>query len=172
MSRRRAWVAAGLAAVAWATPVAGHPYGTTTAQLDWRGEHDKLEVAVRALPEQIEKALSQHQGAPFDLDDPAPKTDLALQAYLRATFRAESAAGDVATLRWVGKEVAFDAVWLYFELQFQKPTQAPGLKIRQAMLLDLGPDQLNTVRLKAGGRQQSWVLTRQQDEAVFDPPQP
>lgn len=169
MSRAGSWVAAVLAAGAWAAPIAAHPYGTTTAQLDWREEGNKLEVAVRALPEQLEKALSQHQGAPFDLDDPAPKTDLALQAYLRATFRAESAAGEAATLRWIGKEVAFDAVWLYFELVFDKPTKPAGLKIRQTMLLELGQDQLNTVRLRDDGHQQSWVLTRQHDQAVFEP---
>lgn len=160
MIRRRALAALLLLAAApLAGPAFAHPYSTSITQMDWNAAAARYEVALRLLPDQLEAALAPKLG-----EKPAADAlDAAILAWLRANVRLTAATGDGAAgreaeLRWIGKEVDVDGIWLYFELIPPAGQGPEGLEITNTLLFAARPHQLNTVRVRIGERQHAWVL--------------
>lgn len=131
-----------------------HPYSVTTSQLDWNADAGLFEVALRLLPEQLEDVLRGRKVAPAD----RAAVDAALADWLRENVALKTPSGELAALRWVGKEIEADAAWLYFELVLPVGAAPEGLELRNTLLFESAPHQLNTVRVRVGERQRAWLL--------------
>lgn len=147
-------------------PVAAraHPYSTTRAELDWQAESHRFEVSLMVLPEELAQMIDASRpsgGKPFRLDASA-ECDAAIQRYLERHFVLEGQDGRQARLEWVGKELAFEATWLYFELVLPegRPEDPSGLTLRVDLGFELSHEHLNAVKLRHGGRWQGLLFSR------------
>lgn len=170
-----------IAALAQAVPA--DDTGTTVTRIDYNAETDRLEMAIRARPKQVEEALSAYFGAPVSFlrtagDEPEVEALLErrLARYVRDTVFIESVApslddeldetteGAAWTASWVGFEVESPRrVWLYVEFAPPRDHTTPptALRISQRMFFETGAPQSNTVRLKVGGIQKAFNFTAQ-----------
>ncbi len=130
-----------------------HPIRTSFAEADYRPESKKLEVALRVFPDDLETALSAHAGRPISLARTAPPAfDLALLAYLRATFLLRAADDSVPVLHLVGRELKDNDqhLWIFFECQI--PGGLAGARLSHRVLREAFPEQLNALRLGQKGK--------------------
>ena len=136
------------------TPAArAHPIRTSYAEADFRPETQKLEIALRIYPDDLETALTARVGHPVTLaHTPPPTFDLALLAYLRATFLLRAADGTAPELHLLGRELKDDAqhLWVYFYCTL--PGGPSGARLAHRFLRDVFPDQLNALRLGQKGQ--------------------
>ncbi len=140
-----------------AGPLAAHSYHTTVAEVTLNADAGRLEVALRALPEDLERALERHSGQRVRLELTAG-VDESIMAYLRDHF-VVTQAGERRALTWVGKEVSAQAVWLYFEID--APKGIAGATLEQSTFFELEAKQVNTVRFTAGERRLTLTFTRE-----------
>ena len=135
------------------TPLASaHPIHTSYAEADFRPETNKLEVALRVYPDDLEAALTARAGRKVTLEHtPPPAFDVLLLAYLRSTFLLRAADGSLPVLHLVGRELKDrdQHLWIYFECELPGPLAAARLSHR--FLRDAFPDQLNALRLGKNG---------------------
>lgn len=149
-----------LAALLWALPAAAHPYSTSRGEIDWNAESGRFEVALAVLPEELVQIVGDELGKPFFLDASA-ECDRAIAGYLNRHFALKTAEGDAARLEWVGKEIAFEATWLYFELVLAKPPRdLAGLALRVDLGFELSHEHINAVRIRRGSEQRALLFTR------------
>ena len=176
--RRSAWpvtglvtgLVAGLVLVGWVAPVAAHPYHTTLAEADWNGETNRLEIALRLLPEDFERALSaRDRGSKPPADDPGALDDR-IVAWLSQDFRVIPNDGEPAPIEWVGKEISIEYVWLYFEIPL--PGGLDGVTFEHRLLLDLEPEQVNTLLLRHDGERTTLTFRREGFRRRLAPPNP
>jgi len=136
------------------SPVArAHPIRTSFAEADFRPETKKFEIALRVFPDDLETALTAHTGRPITLArTPPPAFDLALLAYLRATFLLRAADDKVPVLHLVGRELKDhdQHLWIYFECEL--PGGLPGVRLSHRVLRDAFPEQLNALRIGQKGK--------------------
>ncbi len=150
-----------------------HPVHTSIADADYNRATKKLEVAVRVFADDFEAALSAVSGKKISLErtPPAEFDALALR-YLRERFTViPTGSNQPVSLTWVGRELkdAANVVWLYFEVPL--PGGIEGARLRHALLGEVFPDQLNSVRVRAGTRQVTLLFPPGQAErAVTFPP--
>lgn len=140
--------------------VAAHPRHESIAEAEWNRETGKLEVALRLRPEDIESALTRvlRRSKRVNLDS-TPDVDEHLQAYLGARFTLHSADSKKRQeFVWIGKEVDLRYAWVYFELTM--PAAPEQAVLSSTVLMDLLPDQVNTVLIKDGRRQSSLQFSR------------
>lgn len=150
-----------LAALSGSGAAAAHPYSTARGEIDWNAETLRFEVALAVLPEELVQMLGAAGGVPFRLEAGAAG-DAAIADYLRRHFAA-SADGEAARLEWVGKEVAFEATWLYFELVFARPPAGlAGLELRVDLGFELAHEHVNAVRIRRGDEQRGLLFSRLQ----------
>lgn len=134
-----------------------HPYHESLTELEWNAASGYWEMAVRLLPEELETALQRSDGPRINLERSADVDRLILN-YLEHHIQfsavnerqsALGAQGNAVKMVWIGKEVGHKAVWLY--LQVRAP--GPPVMLRNTLLFDREPDQINrVVHLVAGRR--------------------
>ena len=143
---------------------AAHPGHSSIAEAEWNAKTGRLEIALQVNPIDLERALGRLADRPIDLDKSAG-VDRLLQKYLARSFFAREPDGKQAKLIWVGHEVDAKDVWLYFEVPLKKGLE--NVTFGSAFLLELLPDQANTINFRVGKLRKSLTFTADQLEAVF-----
>ena len=147
-----------LAALLLLVPLAGagprlHAYHSTITELRYNAAKKQLELAVKVFTDDFEKALSQGQPARVNLTDAGPRPLVLATAYLQRTLQVSTPAGAPLQVQVLGMQAENDGYWFYCKVPL--PGSLPGVKLRQAVLLDAFADQMNIVNVEAGGRKQS-----------------
>ena len=139
-----------------------HPYHVSLAEAKVNHEKQRLEVALRVFPEDLEAALTHR----FERDVNLERTedvDALIAAYLREVFtlgdpsepavdEAEGVEEETAPARfalaWAGKEVEVRHMWLYFTISLDRGIE--GLEISNRVMFDVEPTQENSIVLTDG----------------------
>ena len=145
-------LAAGIALAA-SRPLSAHKFYASLAQVE-RTADGRLEVALRLFPDDLEVALRKVTGRRVVVENSAAFGE-AFEAWVNTVFVVE--AGDRrTTFKYVGAEVTVETVWVYVECPWPDPLAASTMT--NAMLVDLFPDQVNTVNFVEGGKKSSKVF--------------
>ncbi|MBI3887176.1 MAG: hypothetical protein HY302_15830 [Opitutae bacterium] len=155
------WCILALAATACLFPrlASAHPLHVSHAEADFNRDTGKLEVALKVFADDFEARLATRAGHRVSLEKtPKAELDALCLAYLAATFTVKSRDGARQTLALVGREIkdAENHLWLYFDVPL--PGGADGARLRHAVLADEFRDQLNSVHVRAGGREVTLVF--------------
>lgn len=141
-----------LAIVSVVTPPrvdAAHKFHASLTQIEVNSTAKTVEVAIRVFADDLEEALTRRSGHRVRLETASDFDELAL-AYVASTLKLVAPDGEPLTLRWIGKEVAVDVVWLYVEAPLAG--RLDGGRLETSLFFDLFDDQVNTVNLKDGKR--------------------
>jgi hypothetical protein len=138
-----------------------HSIHQSTAEAEYNPTTKKLEVSLTVFIDDLELALMRQSERLMSIDKtPAAEFDAQIQAYLAKTFVVTDAAGKVAKIEWVGRELAQagdPAVMLHFEIPIVGELATSTL--RHAVLCDLFKDQLNLLLVSAGTRKEQLKFT-------------
>ena len=139
-----------------------HTYHASILDVRYNPAKQQLEVALKVFTDDFEKALSVGQPTPISLDQtPKPLVQQLTTALLRKSLAFGARPGEALPLQFLGLQKERDAHWLYFTLKTARPLT--GFTLRNTLLLDQFPDQMNIVNLDAKGRKQS-LLFREGEE--------
>jgi len=141
-----------------ATCLHAHSVHTSTAEAEYNARTKKLEVSLTVFVSDLELALVRQSEREMKIEKtPAAEFDAQIQAYLAKTFVVTDAAGKVAKMAWVGREMdeaseksGDPAVVLFFEVEV--PEGVVGTTVKDSVFLDLFKDQMNLVQLRSGAR--------------------
>lgn len=169
---RRALLPLLAASLAWAGGALAHPYSTSRAEVDWNAKTSRFEVALAVLPEELVQMVEADRPAGSTAErfrlSAAPECDAEIAGYFRKHFVMVSAEGETAKLEWVGKEVAFEATWLYFELDFAKPPEKlEGIKLKVDLGLELSHEHVSAVQVRHGEDRRGLLFSRLEREIRF-----
>jgi hypothetical protein len=152
-------LAGALLAVALAAAAGGatsaHKFYASLAQVE-RTADGRLEVALRFFPDDLETALRKATGTRVVVEDSAA-FGAVVEPWLNTVFALE-AGGARTAFRYVGAEVTVKAAWVYVEAEWAHPLSASTMT--NAILVDLFPEQVNTVNLVEGAKRSSKVFDR------------
>lgn len=156
-----------LAGLSLPSALRAHPIHTSIAEADYNRTSRKLEVALRVFLDDFEAALAARIGRPIALATlPKAEFDVLARAYVAAKFIVRAADGTPAPHEWVGRELkpAENELWLYFEIPL--PAGIEGARLHHALLGEVFPNQINSVRVRDQGRLATLVFLPRQTEKV------
>lgn len=140
----------------WPLSAVAHPQHRSTAQVEVNRQRGVLEVGLRVLPGQLERAIEWSNAVPNAVPNavsnaPVLSPDEHIARYLRARFRV-TRKGRLAKLRWIGSEPDGAELWLYFEIELP---DLPNLSNREVELsnrifFELSSTQINVIQLRDG----------------------
>ncbi len=141
-----------------ATCLHAHSVHTSTAEAEYNAKTKKLEVSLTVFVSDLELALVRQSEREMRIDKtPAAEFDAQIQAYLAKTFVVTNAAGKVAKMAWVGREMEKEseksgdpAVVLFFEVEV--PEGVGGAMVRDAVFFEVFKDQMNLMLLQTGSQ--------------------
>ncbi len=144
----------------------GHAVHTSTAEAEYNAKTKKLEVSLTVFVSDLELALVRQSEREMRMDrTPAAEFDAQIQAYLAKTFVVTDAAGKVAKMEWVGREMEKEseksgdpAVVLFFEVGMAEGVT--GAKMQNTVFCDLFEDQINLLSLQTASHPLELRFTR------------
>ncbi|WP_397383352.1 DUF6702 family protein [Prosthecobacter sp.] len=150
-----------------ATCLHAHSIHSSTAEAEYNPQTKKLEVSLTVFVSDLELALIRQSEREVRIDKtPAAEFDAQIQAYLAKTFVVTDAAGKVAKMEWVGREMdeasaksGDPAVVLFFEVEV--PEGMVGQTLKHAVFHELFKDQINLLHLREGTLQEEVRFTHE-----------
>ena len=151
-------------------PLAGagpalHAYHSAITELRYNPAKKQLELSVKVFTDDFEKALSQGQPKPVSLTEAGPRPLVTADAYFQRTLQFSTTAGAKLPLQLLGMQAENDGYWFYCKVALPGPVA--GVKLRQAVLLDAFPDQMNIVNIEANGKKQSALFRAGHEQEVL-----
>lgn len=170
---------------------AAHPAHSSLTEIEWNGQSQSFEVAMKLSIPDLEDAISAEDQKRFRIREDET-TERRISQYLRKHFTVTSSPAAALKHRWIGMELELHEAWFYFELQtanglkthdatvknweqlFDKPSprwNPENVIIRHSALCEIQPEQTNIVSYKANGRQTSLTFNIKQLQAPvrFEP---
>lgn len=139
-----------------ATCAHAHSLHQSTAEAEYNPATKKLEVSLTVFINDLETALIRQSEREVRLDKtPAAEFDAQILAYLAKTFVVTDAAGKVAKIEWVGRQIDEETrksgdptVTLFFEITLSGGLAGTSLQL--TVFNDLFKDQVHVVSLRSG----------------------
>lgn len=132
-----------LTGLLWVALASAHPNHSSYAELDWSDDATQLEVSLKVVPEDLERALSERSGTPFVLGQGSEGASALLESYLRERFRVHRASTGPGALNLLGLDVGHSETWIYFTVD---ANPAKDWVLENRLLLEIHESQSNRVR--------------------------
>ncbi|WP_242922852.1 DUF6702 family protein [Pontibacter liquoris] len=142
-----------------------HNYHTSITDIKYNPRTQSLEVAVKVFTDDLENAISRRTKQEVHYSK-SEKLKQDLTAYLHSTlvFAVDKSAPLKYTL--LGSEEEDNAVWLYVEVPV-KQAALPRLHVKNTVLMETFPDQMNIVNVSYKGKTESALLQQDEQEKTF-----
>jgi hypothetical protein len=158
MRRRWFMVCVGVlaAALTWfpGTAVRAHKFYASLAVVE-RTAQGRLEVSLRFFPDDLEAALRKATGRTIAVEN-TREFAAAFEPWLDSVFSL-TAGGQTTRFKYVGVEIGVESAWVYVEAPWPEPLERSSM--RNAILVDVFPEQKNTVNFAEGRKRSSLVFS-------------
>lgn len=139
------------------TAAGAHRFHTGITEISYNERTRSTEVVHTYMAHDIEALLMNLYQRQFDLSEPEDQE--VLRKYIDQQFWIKDKDGARLPLRWVGMTIDPRSVVIYQEAEQTPLSRAAA--IRQGVLVDFLPDQVNTVNLSESGTLRSLTFLRQ-----------
>jgi len=139
------------------TAASAHRFHFGMTDISYNERTGSTEIVHTYTAHDIEALLLNLYQRQFDLSDPEDQD--VLRKYVERQFWIAAQDATRLPARWVGMTVDANSVVIYQEIEDTPLSRAAT--IRQGVLIDFLPEQVNTVNLNAGGAVRSLTFNRQ-----------
>ena len=145
-----------LVAAARARPADAHPLHTTLTEISYDPAARLVRMSVRVFVDDFSAAVLHGRaaapGAPIVLPP-----DTAMVRYLASRVALRDGRGRMITLLWCGTRRSGDLLFVCLRAPAARPPA--GARLRNAILTEIFPDQVNIVQAALGGARQTVLFT-------------
>jgi hypothetical protein len=147
---------------AWAM----HEFYVSITEIRYNAQRERFEISMRIFPDDLDRALLERNGIHTQLAT-ALEHDLAdslLMLYLLEDFSLE-VDGEELGLTYLGKEAESNAIWCYLESSVRSAPET--IKIRNRILTEYFPDQVNIIQVYRGKWNKGLMLDRNESSGTL-----
>ncbi|WP_042246636.1 DUF6702 family protein [Jejuia pallidilutea] len=143
-----------------------HKYYVSNTQIDYVKEKKSVQIITRLFIDDFENVLKERYGAHVTFDDAHVKTtDVYVERYLGEKLKIHIN-GKPQPFIFIGKALDMGVAKCYLEIE--DVNEINTFKITNQTLFDLFTEQQHIIKLDINSKQKSFVLTKQNDNAVLN----
>jgi hypothetical protein len=143
------------------TANANHDFHSSLAEIHYNAKSKSLEISLRVFSDDLDVALTKDNNRTIRVDATAAADPL-LKQYLGKHFAFTDSKNARKPIVWVGKEIAVDVTWIYFEIPIAENLN--GMRFENSILCELFEDQVNIVNLNYQNQKRTYLF--KVDQAV------
>jgi hypothetical protein len=139
-----------------------HEFYVSITEIRYNDQRERFEISMRIFPDDLDRALLERNGIHTQLATTLEHqlADSLLMVYLLEDFSLE-ADGQELDLNYLGKEPESNAIWCYLESSRIKAPET--MNIRNTILTEYFPDQVNIVQVYHGKWNKGLMLDRHEN---------
>ncbi len=146
-----------------------HKFYVSVTEIEYNEEVQSLQIISRVFTDDLEALLRERYNPSIKLLSNGDKGEVEanLKKYLGQKFRVQ-VNGKRYEVNYLGKEYEDDMTLMYLEVP--NVSSVKSVKIKNAVLTDLFPEQKNLIHVELRGKTKSLILTaeRDEDELIFN----
>jgi len=124
-----------------------HRYHATLTRIDYNQEQEIFEVSIQLFKHDLEPLLERKYKTRIDFEK-TKDIDRLIFNYLSEEFVLTDKAGGAKHLKWVGREMDVDSIWIYLEADSAESPE--GYRLQNTIFFESFPEQLNLVICRYG----------------------
>lgn len=124
------------------TPSTLHTYHTSLTRIDYNRKEKLTEITIELFVHDLVPVLERRSKKQIDIGN-SPDIDNLILNYLSENFILIDKQNSELKLRWVGKEIQSDMVYVYVEAPLEETFE--GYKLRNSIFFESFPEQTNLV---------------------------
>jgi len=138
-----------------------HEFYVSITEVRYNTNTERFEVSMRIFPDDLDRALLERTGIHTQLATELEhkKADSLLMVYVLEDFSLEVNGKDLE-LNYLGKEPESNAIWCY--LESSQISDPEALTVRNVLLTEYFPDQVNIIQVYHGKWNKGLMLDRNQ----------
>jgi len=126
---------------------ARHTYHTSLTRMDYNEKEKVIEISIQLFVHDALPMLERRLKKRVDIEKTA-EVDAELLKYLAETFVFQDKTGAAQKIKWIGKEFANDAIYVYLEIPFGE--DFTGTRLQNTIFFESFPQQTNLVTARFG----------------------
>lgn len=138
-----------------AYPLNRHNFHTSLTRIDYNAGQKLFEISIQLFLHDLVPLLEKKAGRRIDLEKKG-ETDALIMNYLSKEFVLKDKKGEAKTLKWVGKELDVDSVWIYVETPSTESLE--GFQLQNTLFFESFPEQTNLVICRFEGKKADLVF--------------
>ncbi len=143
-----------------------HEFHSSLAEVNYNPASKSLEVSLRVFSDDFGVALGKDNNRAAIKVDESTTHDALIKAYLNKHFALTDKKNVKKPLTWVGKEIAVDVTWLYFEIPVTE--DVTGMKLLNSVLFESFDDQVNIVNFTYKGQKKTFLYKPSQSSQILE----
>jgi len=145
-----------------------HEFYVSLTEIRYNSKTERFELSIRLFPDDLDRALLARSGIHTQLATELEhkQADSLLLGYILEDFTLE-VNGKRVELEYLGKEPESDAIWCY--LESAKVIKPESITVRNAILTEYFPDQVNIIQVYKGKWNKGLLLDRNQVSGTLLP---
>ena len=143
-----------------------HEFYVSITEIRYNAQRERFEISMRIFPDDLDRALLERSGIHTQLATALEHemADSLLMVYLMEDFSVE-VNGQQLELNYLGKEPESNAIWCYLESSRIKAPET--MNIRNRVLTEFFPDQVNIIQVYHGKWNKGLMLDRQESSGTL-----
>lgn len=139
-----------------ASPSVLHNYHTSLTRIDYNADQKIFEISIQLFLHDLTPLLEKKMGSRVNIEKSAD-VDKMLLKYLNEEFVLKDKSGIAKELKWVGKELDVDSVWIYLETPSSESLE--GYSLQNTIFFRDFPEQANLVLCRFDDNKADLVFT-------------
>lgn len=136
-----------------------HEFHSSLAEVHYNPASRSLEVSLRVFSDDLGTAVGKANNRTVKIDESTAHEAL-IRQYVTSHFALIDGKNARKPLTWVGKEIAVDVTWLYFEIPVSEDPN--GMKLQNSMLFESFEDQVNIVNFVYKSQKKTYLYKSDQ----------
>ena len=143
-----------------------HKFYVSLSEVSYNSKTERFEVSIRIFPDDMDRALLARSGINTQLATELEhkSADSLLMVYLLEDLSIK-VNGALLELNYLGNEPESDAIWCY--LESSRVAAPESITIRNVLLTEYFPDQVNIIQVYHGKWNKGLLLDRNQDSGTL-----
>lgn len=143
-----------------------HKYYVSNTQIEYVKDKKAIQIITRVFIDDFENVLKERYDDMLSFDDKNSRMiDVYTEKYLNEKLKI-SINGQAKSLIYIGKEIEMGIVKCYLEIEEVQSVNT--ITITNQLLYDLFTEQQNIIKLNINSKKKSYVLTKQNDNAMLN----
>ncbi len=122
-----------------------HRYHTSLTRMDYKDKEKIIETSMQLFTHDLVPVLEERTKKKIDLEK-TPDVDRMIFDYLSENFILKDNQGIARKIKWVGKEIDVDTIWVYLEISCEQSPE--NNRLQNTTFFESFPEQTNLVTMR------------------------
>lgn len=143
-----------------------HRFHSSLTTIDYDSDEKNIKISIQLIAHDVLEVFDEITRKSLELES-SPEVDELLKKYLAEHFVMQEKNGKTLEIKWVGKEIELERVFVYLEIPSDENIE--GFKLSNTIFFETYPTQTNIIIANFNGEKADLLFTKKDGFKIIEP---